>query len=430
MPEAADPGAQGAVAGIDDQAVAVDDPDSALTQLQIQPRPVQGAAARRGQPATCCHLAVPAHQIEPPASGGEGAQAGEDLGIAFDRIRGLQPILEEITEDHQPRRRQAGEPVEELRERAVARAQMDVADDVDRGQVAAGRRRGGGGHRWAALVAAAAVNQADAAGFPAGSWRYPAPPMAQSPGPVPDALPGAVLRLHGAWDTPAGRAWCASLPGLVANAPEAAVIYRGRNVLVRLDGPTGPVVVKAFGRGKWWRTRQGLGKAGESYDHGTRALRLGVATPEPRAVILARGTGGFYVCDWIPGCRSVWDLHDGLLPASGFAPLAEFVARMHEAGVHHADLTPGNVLLQPVGDGFAHLLVDLNRMRFAPVSLRTGLAALAKLECAGHLVAPYAAARGADPVAAQRIYARVTLLERTSRRLKDATRPLRRKLGL
>ena len=126
----------------------------------------------------------------------------------------------------------------------------------------------------------------------------------------------------------------------------------------------------------------------------------------------------------------MWDLHDGLLPASGFAPLAEFVARMHEASVHHADLTPGNVLLQPVGDGFAHLLVDLNRMRFAPVSLRTGLAALAKLECAGHLVAPYAAARGADPVVAQRIYARVTLLERTSRRLKDATRPLRRKLGL
>ena len=241
---------------------------------------------------------------------------------------------------------------------------------------------------------------------------------------------GSILRLHGSWDTDAGRAWCRALPGLVAAAPAEQVIYRGRNILVRLDGPSGAVVVKAFGRGKWWRARRSSGKSAESYDHGVHALRLGIATPEPRAAVAARGTGGFYVCDWIDGCRSVWDLHDGVLPERHLASLAEFVARMHEAGVHHQDLTPGNVLLRPDGEGFDHLLVDLNRMRFGPVTLRAGLAALAKLECHGRLVGTYAAARGIDPVRAARLFARATLIERTARRMKNVTRPWRRKVGL
>ncbi len=243
-------------------------------------------------------------------------------------------------------------------------------------------------------------------------------------------MTGAILRLHGSWDTAAGRAWCNDLPSLVAGAPETAVVYRARNVLVRLESPTGPVVVKAFGKGKVWRVSHGSSKAAESYDHGVRLLRLALATPEPRAAVAAVGSGGFFVCDWIDGCRSVWDLHDGALPAHHLDALAEHVARMHDLGVHHRDLTPGNVLLHADGDGFAHLLIDLNRMRFGPVSLATGLAALAKLECHGALLEPYARARGAALDRAWRIYRRVTLVERATRRLKNATRPLRRKFGL
>ena len=78
-------------------------------------------------------------------------------------------------------------------------------------------------------------------------------------------MPSAILRLHGSWDTEAGRAWCRDVPELVATKTDAA-FYRGRNVLFRLESPTGPVVVKAFGRGKWWRPARGLGKAGLSYD--------------------------------------------------------------------------------------------------------------------------------------------------------------------
>ena len=241
---------------------------------------------------------------------------------------------------------------------------------------------------------------------------------------------GAIQRLHGAWDTEAGRAWCQALPTLLAQAPTDAAIYRGRNALYRLPGVDRQVVIKAFGNGTWWRRGRGPMKATASYDHAAKLMRLGLGTPEPLAVVHARGTGGFYVCAWEDGCRSVWDLHDGLLPAQHAAALAAFVARLHEAGVHHHDLTPGNVLLKPNGAAFDFLLVDCNRMRFGPVSLTTGLAALAKLECHGHLVAPYAAARGADPARAQRIFARVTLIERTTRRMKDVTRPLRRRVGL
>ena len=242
--------------------------------------------------------------------------------------------------------------------------------------------------------------------------------------------PGAIQRLHGAWDTEAGRAWCQALPTLLSRAPAEAAFYRGRNTLSRLAGVDRPVVIKAFGSGTWWRRGRGPMKATASYDHAQRLVRAGFGTPEPLAVVHARGTGGFYICAWEDGCRSVWDLHDGLIPAHHATALAEFIAKLHEAGIHHHDLTPGNVLLKPVGDAFEFLLVDCNRMRFGPVPLSTGLAALAKLECQGHLVAPYAAARGADVLRAQRIFARVTLLERTTRRMKDATRPLRRRVGL
>lgn len=244
------------------------------------------------------------------------------------------------------------------------------------------------------------------------------------------AMPGAILRLHGSWDTDAGRAWCGELPALVAAAPESAVVYRSRNTLVRLEGPSGPVVVKAFGKGKAWRLTPGISKAAESWDHGVHLLRLGLATPEPRAAVAATGTGGFYVCDWADGCRSVWDLHDGVLPARHLPLLAQFVARMHDLGVHHRDLTPGNVLLRAAGEDFEHLLIDLNRMRFAPVSLSVGLAALAKLECHGALLEPYAVARGVDLERARRTYSRLTFVERTTRSLKNATRPLRRRIGL
>lgn len=243
-------------------------------------------------------------------------------------------------------------------------------------------------------------------------------------------MTGAILRLHGSWDTDASRAWCLELPELVAAAPPAAVVYRARNTLVRLDGPTGPVVVKAFGKGKPWRLHLNTSKAAESWDHAVRVLRVGLSTPEPRAAVAASGTGGFFVCDWVEGCRSVWDLHDGTLAAEHLPRLAEYVARMHELGVHHRDLTPGNVLLREAGKEFEHVLIDLNRMQFGPVSLTVGLAALAKLECHGALCAPYAVARGVEVAKARRIYNRLTLIERTTRAFKNATRPLRRKVGL
>lgn len=258
------------------------------------------------------------------------------------------------------------------------------------------------------------------------------------PEPLPVAplqLKGAIQRLHGAWDNPIGQEWCVDLPARIAAAEPSAIIYAGRNTLYRFAGPDRPVVVKAFGIGNGLRWRRGRGpdKAAASYDHAARLLRLGLGTPEPLAVIVARRSRAYYVCAWEDGCRSVWDIHDGVLSAEAGVALAQFIARMHDAGAHHQDLTPGNVLLKPLTQdqsaAFDHLLVDCNRMRFGPVSLRTGLAALAKLACRGTLVEPYARARGADLHLAKRIFARVTTIERTTRWFKDSTRPLRRCLG-
>ena len=233
------------------------------------------------------------------------------------------------------------------------------------------------------------------------------------------------------FDTDAGRAWAATLPALVASAPESAVIYRARNTLVRVPGPDGAeVVVKAFGRGKWWRPGSGPIKARKSFAAALRLVQAGVGTPAPVAAVAAEGRG-YYACAWIPGCASVWDLHDGKHPAERTADLARFVAAMHEAGVLHRDNTPGNILLHPRADGaFDHLVVDCNRVAFGPVGLITGLKNLVMLECHGQLLAPYLEARRALTPANRRWYTWWAAEHRWRWAIKRSSRPLRRKLGM
>jgi hypothetical protein len=240
-----------------------------------------------------------------------------------------------------------------------------------------------------------------------------------------------MIRLAPPFDTPAGLAWAAGLPAAVEAAPAEAVIYRARNTLVRLPGPdgSGEVVVKAFGRGKWWRPGGGPIKAGKSFERALGMIERGIGTPAPVAAVAKNGRG-YYACAWVPGCASVWDIHDRKLPEAEAEALARFTARMHAAGVLHRDNTPGNILLAPrPGGGFDHLVVDCNRVAFGPVGVVAGLKNLVMLECQDRLVGPYLAERGADTPGWRRFFALCAAEHRWRWAVKRGSRPLRRKLG-
>lgn len=232
------------------------------------------------------------------------------------------------------------------------------------------------------------------------------------------------------FDTAAGRTWADRLPALVAQAPDQAVIYRARNTLVRVPGPDGAeVVVKAFGRGKWYRPGGSAIKARKSFLAALGLVERGLATPAPVAAIAAEGRG-YYACAWVPGCATVWDLHFGRVQGDP-AALARFIAAMHQAGALHRDNTPGNILLRPRTDGgHDHLVVDTNRIAFGPVGLLAGLRNLVMTECHGHLVDPYLEARGATSAGLRSWYDAWAIEHRWRWAVKRGSRPLRRKLGL
>lgn len=93
----------------------------------------------------------------------------------------------------------------------------------------------------------------------------------------------------------------------------------------------------------------------------------------PRPLGLSRVNGGWELaCEWIPGSASLAELLEGAAPPPAPAPvlagrLGELLARAHAAGLDHADLHAGNLLVDARGKPW---LID-----FAHARLRETLAA-------------------------------------------------------
>lgn len=249
-----------------------------------------------------------------------------------------------------------------------------------------------------------------------------------------------VRRLAAAWDRDAVREELGRLPQILAACAEDAVVYRARNTLVRMELASEDVVVKCHAPKRGWRRLlagllQRRDKAEQAFDHSTRLEALGLGVSSPRAALRSSDGAVYYISRWVPGCLSVWSLHDRSVPESDrhCADLGRFVAEMHERGAFHRDSTCGNILLTPPppgSDSFGHVLVDTNRMRFGSVGLWAGLGSLVQLECQGRLLQAYIEHRGLSPGLAAGVFRLHLAIHRVRWFFKNGTRPLRRKLGL
>lgn len=149
---------------------------------------------------------------------------------------------------------------------------------------------------------------------------------------------------------------------------DAAVIYRGRNVVAEVKGFcvkafATPGLIKGFIYGCLRRP-----KARRAYENALQLIDMGIDTPRPAGYVLNKSglllRESYYVCDMLEGYSEL----RGIEKRSDFealaAALAAFMARLHRKGVFFKDFTQGNVLFKKEGDSYRFALVDINRMEF------------------------------------------------------------------
>ncbi|MCK9482863.1 MAG: lipopolysaccharide kinase InaA family protein [Candidatus Marinimicrobia bacterium] len=156
-------------------------------------------------------------------------------------------------------------------------------------------------------------------------------------------------------------------------------IYKDKiNLLAEIDleinGISQPVVIKWFGwrnRISYWLSPVMRSRAKKSWDAALNLLRNGIQTPAPLTVYTLRRCG-FIRCNflltkkvgnytlarrWLRDENATNDEKITIVET-----IAVMIGKMHQSGLVHYDLTPGNFLVS--NDNPANvILIDLNRMK-------------------------------------------------------------------
>lgn len=120
-------------------------------------------------------------------------------------------------------------------------------------------------------------------------------------------------------------------------------------------------------------------KASRAYEYAMILRKKGFDTPEPIAYLELKSkgllSGSYFVSRQIFDFRMMREFADGS-PITGREDIIEalgiYVARLHQAGILHLDLSVGNILFKKDEKGIHFWLVDLNRMRFCTIGLEKG----------------------------------------------------------
>lgn len=169
----------------------------------------------------------------------------------------------------------------------------------------------------------------------------------------------------------------------------------GRGAIARVDLPgLGRAVLKRLRRGGWiapiWQGRMlGSSRGIANLEVAREAVRRGIPTAEPIALLLRQGPPGLFrawlateeidgAADLLTRFRARAEPSAGLLPAA-----LRFVRRAHDEGLSHPDLNFGNLLARERADGEWELfVVDLDRAAFSvgPLRFAARQAALRRFE--------------------------------------------------
>lgn len=162
-----------------------------------------------------------------------------------------------------------------------------------------------------------------------------------------------------------------SLPTIFSE--EGELIYKERNILkcYSVDGYN--IVVKQYKKphiiNRIAYTYFRPSKAKRSYEYALRLLELGVETPAPIAYIEEFKCGllthGYLFSIYEKDFSIIRDLMDGIqIDDDLLKALALYIANLHQNGVLHLDISPGNMLYKKLGNKVQFTAIDINRMQF------------------------------------------------------------------
>lgn len=120
-------------------------------------------------------------------------------------------------------------------------------------------------------------------------------------------------------------------------------------------------------------------KASRAYEYARILREKGFDSPEPIAYLELKSkgllSGSYFVSRQLSDFRMMREFADGS-SITGREDIIEalgiYVARLHQAGILHLDLSVGNILFKKDEKDIHFWLVDLNRMRFCPIGLEKG----------------------------------------------------------
>lgn len=192
---------------------------------------------------------------------------------------------------------------------------------------------------------------------------------------------------------------------------EGNLIYEGRNTVKTYRYYNLSINVKRYRRpnivNKIAYTYIRRSKADRAYHNAIEVLQRQIETPAPIAFIETYRKGfldySFFVSIQCEYPHSIRDFYHG--PLKGNEPLmtalAQYTAKIHEAGIYHKDLSPGNILYAQEGRKFYFSIIDINRMSFETVGLKKGCRNWERLfdddEIYTFLAQQYASSRAYNP---------------------------------
>ena len=167
-------------------------------------------------------------------------------------------------------------------------------------------------------------------------------------------------------------------------------IHKARNELKIITYKETELVVKAFKIpnpiNSFIYATMRDSKAKKSYDNAIELQKLGVSTPQPVGYVEFKTATTFAQSYFVtlkspysftirePLLDPSWPNHDAI-----FQQFGTFTASLHKKGVLHEDYSPGNILISEKDGIYRFDLVDINRMKFGPISTETGYKNLSKL---------------------------------------------------
>lgn len=161
------------------------------------------------------------------------------------------------------------------------------------------------------------------------------------------------------------------------------LIQRSRNTIKEVELQGHNTVVKSF---KLPNAIQGFiykflrsSKARRSFEFADKLLASGINTPKPIGYIEVYSRWkleqSYFIAELLDYDFEIRDVLDNKSDDKQrlLKEFAEFTYRFHQNNFLHLDYSTGNTLIKKLDNGYQFSVVDINRMRFGPVSAKEGM---------------------------------------------------------